>query len=177
MKLVVSTFTFAAVLVVTFACSGAFASEPGQRLTWDDIGLRLPRLAAESFLAPLEPTACLTLPMPNVLQCAKGFPDSQLDGDGNLYFSTGANDGRDVWRTRPDGVTELVVEAPAKRTGPYGTTDLAQLTGFYVDLVNGFLYLRLSTGCSPAESCGYSSAHEIIRVRGLGRLRGAGQTR
>lgn len=168
---------YIAALFVAFAGSCALASEPGQRLTWDDIALRVPRLAAESFLAPLEPTACFTQPTPNVLQCARGFPISELDGDGNLYFSTGADDGRTIWRTRPDGVTETVVETPGQRAGPNGTTDLAQLTGFYVDLVNGFLYLRLSTACTPVESCGYSSAHEIIRIRGLGRLRGGGQTR
>jgi len=164
------------ILSVVVAPGIAFASEPGERLTWDDIGLRLPRLAAESFLAPLEPSACSTLPTPNLLQCARSFPNSQLDADGNLYFSTNANDGSEIWRTRPDGVTELVAQIPAQREGPFGTTDLAQLGGFYVDLVNGFICLRLTTECSSRETCGYSVAHEIIRIRGLGRLRGGGRT-
>ena len=146
------------------------ASEPGERLTWDDLGLELPRLRAESFLAPLEPTACHELETPNALQCGRSFPHEPMDADGNLYFSIDAGEGREIWRTRPDGRTELVVTIPGKREGPFGTIDLATFGGFYIDLVHGFLYLRLTTDCSPQASCEYSVAHEIIRIRGLPRL-------
>jgi hypothetical protein len=153
----------------------AFASEPGERLTADDIHLAIPRLTAETFLEPLEPGECSTLTVPNVLQCARSFPDSRLDASGHLYFPIHTEQTWELWRTRRDGVTELVAQIPRQRDAPFGTVDLAELGGFYVDNVNGLVYVRLTTRCSPQPTCEYSTAHEIIRIRGLERLRGPGR--
>lgn len=156
---------------VAISCS-AFASEPGERLTWDDFSFEIPGLYSESFLPPLEPADCSAISTPDVLRCGRLFALGSLDAEGNFYFTVEAEEREEIWRTRKDGVTELVAHLPKQRENG-NTLDLASLGGLYVDLVNGSIYARLSTQCFPShdQQCAYSAAREIVRISGLKLLR------
>lgn len=157
----------------------SFGSEPGERITADDIELFLPGLKVKSFLPPLDPNECRN-PPPKILRCGRGFPSgSKLDADGNIYFSLSGqgDEPSEIWRTRRDGQIELVARIFAARNGPFGTQDQARFAGAYIDMVHGLLYVRLTTECFPPTNCEYSTAHEIVQISGLPRLRGKGLPR
>ena len=171
---------FTAVLVVAVGCSAVFASQPGERLSVEDLVLDVAGLKAEPFLPPLLETACFeTSPPHNQVsdpRCFRPYADNPVDAAGSFYYglASTAQIGlrvSTIWRMRRDGTIEPIARIN-ERQGSGNTYDAAGFSGLYIDLVRGELYVRLVSACAPADdpACNYEPASSIFRIVGLSTL-------
>ena len=58
----------------------------------------------------MDPLSCQDDDSLDFLQCARSFPLSRQDAEGNVYAFREMSDRTELWRTRPDGEPELVAQ-------------------------------------------------------------------
>lgn len=156
------------VVAVVAACPIASASEPGEPITSNDTVALLPGLRAAPFLERIDPVACQDEDSLQFLLCARSFPTSRQDAEGSVYAARQRTDRSELWRTRRDGSVELVAQIPLSRPAPGGCFDVATFHGFYLEPVNGEIYVRLASGCAGSYACCmYSDGIEVFRIKGL----------
>jgi hypothetical protein len=143
-------------------------SEPGEPITWGDTVVALSGLMPGSFLPRVDPASCQNDDSLDFLRCARSFPNSRQDAEGNVYAFKQRVDRSELWRTRKDGEVELVAHIPLSRPAPGGCHDVARFQGFFLEPFAGEIYVRLASGCSgPYSCCLYSDGVEVYRINGL----------
>ena len=159
------------------------ASDPGQRLSWEDVIIDARGLMAEAFLEPLEASLCgfsgTPEDPPPDLRCVRLFPAQPVDAAGSIYFVARAGTDRlhlvsEIWRTRRDRVTERIAHLVG-RDVEGGSRDVGGFRNVYVDLAGGQLYVALHTNCVADQNstCAYEPAVSIFRITGLATVRDA----
>jgi len=157
----------AVLLVAGLASFPTVASEPGERFDASDITVMLRGLSVETFLEPFDASECEPGEPFNPIKCARGVRINALDAEGHFYFIGTRNTRHTLWRQRSDREVELVAEIAPERVAPDGSTDHGEFLDAWVDNVNGWVYIRLATKCTPALQCGYSHAIEVVRLSGV----------
>jgi hypothetical protein len=167
------------ILVAAFAIP-VWASQPGQRLTWNDCQVVLPGVYSEHFLGP-DTQGGWDGPLTMVWSWKEG---DSVGATGAVYYldnvslpcgPTDCNRSM-IKRVRVDGSIELVAYVNNRYSPQTDSWDIADIEGLGVDNTNGYLYLKLRTYCShwnSGSSCNYSETnygHEVIRLRGLDTL-------
>lgn len=164
----------------------ASAGSAGSRLGIEDITLGARSIKAETFLPPLEINACEGNPRGNEhkpdLRCTRPFQSPAIDAAGSFYFVISENTSQldatsTIWRTTASGLTQKVAFI-MRRASDDGRVDKADFTGLSVDLVRGYLYATLWTGCEEIAQtpCSYVPAVAVVRFVGFDSLRGVGQS-
>ena len=154
------------VLAIISVALPIVGSDPGDRLDASDVVPMLNGLSAETFLQPFDSSHCVPGEPFNPIKCARGVVGDRMDAEGHYYF-VGTREARNtLWRQRSDGEVELVAEIVPEREAPDGSKDFAEFLDVYTDDVNGWIYARLSTKCTPVFQCGYGPAIEVVRLRG-----------
>ncbi len=167
------------------------AAEPGHRLTWEDVAIRVRGLKTAPFLSAIAAEQCgLTDQEGDTapdFRCFRSPMVQAVDADGSVYFIARLKGdgprgiaGSAVWRTRKDGSTEQVASI-AGRSAPGSTRDLGAFVNLAIDLVHGELYVTLNTSCyppklpggrghrgpQPESNCTYGSGISVFRMIGL----------
>jgi hypothetical protein len=143
------------------------ASAPGQPLTCEDASFLVSGLRAEEFLPLLDIELCRDDAQRDFLRCGLTVPSSRQDAQGSVYSLRQTVDWWEIWRTRADGIVELVLQLPTHRPDPWGGYDVAVLISYYLDPVAGALYLRLASGCGGLLPCAYPDGVQVCRIAGL----------
>ncbi len=143
------------------------ASQPGGPIDWDDVTLVVRGLHAEPFLPPVDPVTCLDEASTDFLRCGRSFPTSRLDAEGNAYALLARVERYEIWRTLAAGDVELVAYLPTSREAPGGRYDVAVFLGFYVEPVDGAIYVRLASACGGPLTCPYEEGVLVFRIAGL----------
>ncbi len=166
---------FIAALFVTFACSGAFASDPGQPLSAEDFVLDLPGLSAESVLArgtcpvgsgdPTEPWWCYRAVAPPTFDAA-GFQYAfqsvlvqlgQCAGPGQAYRWN-------LVRLDKLGTQGQVAHIEPRCSSPSpGPVDYVAIRNVRMDVNAGALYVVLET----SDSGTYTDDFSLVRINGF----------
>lgn len=158
--------------------SPALATQPGERLSADDVVFTVFGLDAETFV-PVDPefdyASCAIFPTPADLRCDL-LAQAGFDAEGRQYAARLGNSPvnpllprTEIWRTRLDGGTEMVAFLDP-RPAQGGTFDEGRIERIAVDAVSGTVYGVLSTACFPLNSpaCLYHGrANEIVKITGL----------
>ena len=158
--------------------SPALATQPGERLSADDLVFTVFGLAAGIYV-PVDPdfnySSCAVFPTPADLRCDL-LTQSGFDAEGRQYGVRLGNSlvnpllpRTEIWRTRSDGGTEMIAFLDP-RPAQAGTFDDGRIERIAVDVVGGFIYGVLSTGCFPVNAPGclyYGRANEIVKITGL----------
>lgn len=171
----------AACLIVAFVCSGAFASQPGQPLSFEDWQVTDPTYSLELVVPPMDCSAGPTL------QCTA---NTAFGLDANGYFWTLRKfPWTDQWGNRqtclsqPLNILQVVrcnagystcnVVASAyercyfRPEGGVWCPDVGEPQAVWIDSSNGYLYFRYQSAQPAYCSYLYPPTSETIRVRGL----------
>ena len=155
--------------VMIAGAATALASEPGQPITCDDAVLVIPGLRLERFLEPINSDLCANHDYLDSLHCGRSVPTSRQDAEGSAY-ALHLSDRWELWRTRTDGVIQLVAHLPWIRPAPGGGVDASRVLEFYLEPVGGSIYIRLGANCSATGPCSYPERFQVCRITGLSRL-------
>ena len=147
--------------------TGVLGSAPGQPISCDDFVFTTLSLVGEPFLPPILPETCSPSTPENLLQCGFSVPTSRQDAQGNVYAIIQGVDWWEIWRTRSDGVLELVASIPTHRPATDGRYDTAFLLADYLDPVRGALYTRLASGVGGPGPWPYPDIVQVCRITGL----------
>ena len=155
----------------------ALATQPGERLTAEDIVVVLPFLSAQTIL-PVDPAfdygACEAFPFPMDLHCGL-LAVNGFDAEGRQYAArytsstvSGVLPRTEIWRTTPSCNSELIAYLEPRDSGG-GTFDDGRIERIAVDVVHGGIMILLTTTCFPpdAPTCTYGRANEIVSISGL----------
>jgi hypothetical protein len=157
------------VIAIGIVSTGALASESGQPMSCEDAVFSIAGLAAEPFLpsVSVSPELCSPATAENLLQCGFSIPTSRQDAEGNVYALIPNVDRWEVWRTRTDGVLELVLYLPTHRPAPGGQYDISYVLAIYLEPVRGALYIRLASGQGGPGPWAYGDSVQVCRIVGL----------
>jgi hypothetical protein len=169
---------YAAVLVAALACSASFASGPGQPIDVADWVVLDPTLQVSTWV---ERTACHNMNRTSPALCHLGLffhwngplgagdpVGSALDAAGNHWVIVeepsscpSFGERERLYRCGPAGGCEQVAWIPRSKCSDGGEF---RPFGLWIDVVNGYLYIRAETGVWGDQS---SYAHEVHRFSGL----------